>query len=117
MNTDILDQIGTLLLLGGIPALILFVIFYAVRSPWHLLQAGRSLMYFVASLLGTSVIILLSLFLGPEYECRELLRIVVYGTVAFTSWRLFFALINIQNQPPPVPREEGTVTRSEEEIV
>lgn len=108
MNETLLT-IGDWLLLSSMPALALFVGFYFFASPWKKLLVGRSLMYFAASLFLISGIVLLSLFLGPDYPGRELVRIAGYGLVSFTTWRLFFTLRHIQKNPPPADDEIGLV--------
>jgi hypothetical protein len=41
-----LDLVGLVALLAGMPALVLFVVFYWWRSDWRQYPAGRALMYF-----------------------------------------------------------------------
>lgn len=114
---ELLLLIGDFVLLSSAPALALFVGFYYFASPWRKLLVGRSLMYFAMSLLAIVVIVLLSLFLGPEYAGREFIRLVGYGLVSFTTWRLFFTLRKIQKNPPPDDDEIGLAPeKSDDEL-
>ena len=97
---ELLPTLGDIALLTSVPALVLFVGFYYFKSPWKKLLVGRSLMYFAASLLCTVVIVLLSLFLGPEYPGRDWIRLGGYVLVSITTWRLFFTLRKIQKERP-----------------
>lgn len=115
ISTETLLLLGDFILLGALPALALFVGFYYFKSPWKKLLVGRSLMYFAMALLGITVTVLLSLFLGPEYFLREWVRIILYSAVSFTSWRLFFTLRTIQNNPPPTEDEIGLAPVPEDE--
>jgi hypothetical protein len=117
MNTDILLTLGDIALLTSIPALGLFVGYYYFGSPWKKLLVGRSLMYFAVSLLIISVIVLLSLFLGPDYPGREWVRLIGYVGVSITTWRLFFTLRHIQKNPPIMPDQLGLTDFPEEEIL
>lgn len=92
------------------------MLFYYFGSPWRKLLVGRSLMYFAASLALITVIVLLSLFLGPDYVGREFVRIICYGLVSFTTWRLFWTLRKVQKESPLVSKEEGTGVREPEDV-
>lgn len=96
MLNEFLLALGDYILLGALPAIALFVGYYYFGSPWRKLLAGRSLMYFACALLGITLNVLFTLFLGPDYPGRELVRILIYGGVFITSWRLFFTLRHIQ---------------------
>jgi hypothetical protein len=114
MNTDFLLDLGDWILLSSAPALVLFVGFYYFGSPWKKLLVGRSLMYFAMSLLAIIFIVILSLFLGTGYPGREWIRIIGYGLVSVTTWRLFITLRYIQKNPPVMPEE---VIWSDDEIL
>ena len=88
--------IGNLLLLAAIPPANLFVVFYALRSPWRETLAGRSLMYVFVAISATLDQIALSVLAGPEYPGRFPIRVVMYGAIAFTFWRMFWTLLHIQ---------------------
>jgi hypothetical protein len=104
---DTIYLVGDIVLLTAIPALALFVVFYYFGSPWRRLLVGRSLMYFATSLLAICVTVTLSLWLGSDYFLREWVRLVGYALVSATTWRLFFTLRHIQNNPPPSADEIG----------
>lgn len=90
--------IGNLLLLTAIPPANLFVVFYAWRSPWRELMAGRSLMYVFAALSATLDQIALSVWIGPDYPGRYPIRVILYGAIAVTFWRMFWTLLHIQSR-------------------
>lgn len=115
--TEILLALGDYALLTAIPALALFVGFYYFGSPWRKLLVGRSLMYFAVALLLISVVVQLSLILGPTYPGREYVRLVGYVAVSFTTWRLFFTLRRIQKTPPPEVEALGLSDFPEDDIL
>lgn len=99
-SNEILFLIGTILNLSSLPALLLFIGFYFIRSPWREYEAGRALMYFAVSLAALSLSGALTNVLGPEYVGREVVRIILYGAVSYTMWGLFITLRRIQKKPP-----------------
>lgn len=117
MNNTFLLDLGDWILLSSAPALALFVGFYYFGSPWRKLLVGRSLMYFAMSLLAIVCIVALSLWLGADYPGRAWVRLIGYGLVSFTTWRLFFTLRHIQKNPPPLVTEIGLAPTDEDIIV
>jgi hypothetical protein len=117
MNTEFLLDLGNWVLLSTAIPLALFVGYYYFRSPWKKLMVGRSLMYFAMSLLLIVLVVVMSLFLGPDYFLREWVRLFGYTLVAATMWRLFFTLRHIQNNPPPAPNEIGLADFNEDDIL
>lgn len=115
--TPFLLDVGDWILFAAAPALALFVGFYYFGSPWKKLLVGRSLMYFAMSLLAIIIVVVLSLWLGPEYFAREYVRIIGYGAVTLTAWRLFFTLRHIQKNPPPDLEEIGLAPLTEDEVI
>ncbi len=115
--TPFLLDVGDWILLSAAPALVLFVGFYYFGSPWKKLLVGRSLMYFAMSLLAIILVVVLSLWLGQDYFLREWVRIIGYGAVAITAWRLFFTLRHIQKNPPPDLEEIGMAPLTEDEVL
>lgn len=91
--------IGNILLLAAIPPANLFCVFYAWRSPWRELMAGRSLMYVFVALSATLDQIALSVWIGSEYPGRYVIRILLYTAIAVTFWRMFWTLLHIQSRP------------------
>lgn len=104
---DIIYLLGDIVLLSAIPALGLFVGYYYFGSPWKTLLVGRSLMYFAVSLLVIIAIVSLSVWLGSEYFLREWVRLISYGLVSWTTWRLFITLRHIQKKGPVALEEIG----------
>lgn len=100
-----LDLVGLIALLAGMPAIVLFVGFYWVRSDWRRYPAGRSLMYFAISLALTYLwlTIRLSLYLaGLSQENTilwQLVRIVLFSAITASAYRLLFVLIVTQRAP------------------
>lgn len=97
---DIIYLLGDITLLTAIPALALFVIYYYFGSPWKTLLVGRSLMYFAISLLVIIGVVTASVWLGSDYFAREWVRLISYGLVSWTTWRLFITLRHIQKKGP-----------------
>lgn len=96
MSSDTVMDLGDLLLLSGVPAIILFAVFYGVRSKWRSTNPGRSLFYMSVAM---SVILILSAvtrYLGAEWPFREWIRLVIYGSVSVTMWRMFVVLLRTQ---------------------
>jgi hypothetical protein len=115
-----LDLIGLIALLAGMPALVLFVIFYAARSKWRKYPVGRALMYLASSLSLTYLWVAVRLGLAlsghlqqPDTLPWQLIRIVLFGAVSIAAWRLLFVLLRTQardgwsiDEPVLVPEEE-----------
>lgn len=69
-----------------------FAFSYATFFNWRLTQAGRSVMYFVLSLLSVALLSFLGRWLGPEYYGREVLRPLTWIAVFVTAFRLTWVL-------------------------
>lgn len=104
-SPDIISNVANLILVLGIPALVLFVGFYALKSPWRAEPVGRALMYFALSLTSILLFALIGVFLG-DYPGKAVVRLLMFAALTVTSWRLFFILRFIQtgkHQPPAAP--------------
>lgn len=82
-----------LLLAGGLGALV-FIVLYSGFMDWRATPAGRAILAFMVSLVSVLGLILASRFTGGDYPFRDVLRLVLYGAVFVTSWRLVFVLIS-----------------------
>lgn len=89
--------LGDFVLYAGTPAILLFVIFYGVRSDWRRLVAGRSLMYMSIAMLAIMTLAAVTAILGPDFPFRPLIRFVVYAAMSITLWKMFYTLIKIQS--------------------
>ena len=83
---------GTVLLFGAAVGTLVFGVSYAFWFRWWKTPAGRALLAFVTSLILVFLLNMLGMFLGPEYEGRELVRIGFYSTVFASSWWMVFVL-------------------------
>ena len=77
-------SLGNILLYAGLPAIILFTLLYGLNSKWYKYPEGRALMAKSTALALIGVLIAISLFLGPAYEYREVVRLLVYGFFFFS---------------------------------
>lgn len=68
-----------------------FAASYAVFFSWRRTSAGRSLMYFVLSLLALADQVLASL-IDPNYPFRDLLRAAAYTAIVIAVWRMVYTL-------------------------
>ena len=66
--------------------LTLFISLYAVRSPWLSNELGVALMFQKLGFLLVIVVILMSIFLGPDYVFRQEVRTTVYLIVGVALW-------------------------------
>lgn len=68
--------------------LIVFVFSYMTFFNWNKTQAGRSLMYFVVSLLALVLVSVTRIVAGADSAFFEILRGIVYTGLFFTTWHL-----------------------------
>jgi hypothetical protein len=106
-----LDLVGLVALLAGLPAMVLFVGFYAARSDWRKRPAGRALMYVELSLALAYLWIALRLGLAltghlevgppqpPEAVPWQLLRVAMFGGISASQWRMLYVLLVTQRAP------------------
>jgi hypothetical protein len=79
------------ILIGAIGAVV-FAVSYGVFFDWRKTPAGRSLMYFVLSLIALFTLNAIGRWTGGEYWGRDIIRIAVYSTLVLTIWRLVVVL-------------------------
>lgn len=87
--TDLIADVAIIFATFAVAA---FTFSYATFFNWRLTQAGRSIMYFVLSLLSIAVLSFLGRWLGPEYFGRELLRPLTWIAVGLTATRMTWVL-------------------------
>lgn len=87
-----LELIADIEILIGAGGAIVFAISYGLFFAWRKTPAGRSLMYFVLSLIALFCLNAIGRWTGGDYWGRDVIRIVVYSTLVFTMWRLVFVL-------------------------
>lgn len=93
-----LNEVADVLLLLALPPVILFIGFYGWRSPWRDLVAGRSLLYVLVALAAVLAQNAASVFIGSDYLGRELIRVVLYGGLVVTLWRMLWVLLHLQGK-------------------
>lgn len=67
-----------------------FMIVYATRN-WRSTDPGKAVMYAIAGINAVLLMVTIHLFTGP-YPGIEIVRVVVYGALAITSWSLVATL-------------------------
>ena len=99
--------VGDVALLVATAVCLNFTFWYSARSRWKLLNAGRSLLYVFLALDLVLLQNSLSVWVGPEYFGRQILRAMMYTSIvvavigmSWTLWRI------LQREPTPIP--EGT---------
>jgi len=97
--------VGNLLVAASSLALAFYSLFYFFFFRWREYSASRSIMYFVSSLLGVILLIVVSVFLNPiegqswndypsdVFVWRPLARFIVYGALVLATTRLGVQLI------------------------
>lgn len=91
-----LFHLGTVEL--GLVALVVnaFVVIYS-RRRWRANAYGRALMYSMASLGAVSLLTVFTLIMGPNWDYRYVVRVVIYGAILVTHLRLFQLLFARQS--------------------
>lgn len=97
-STDPLYIAGDLALLAGGPAIILFVLLYALRSKWEATTAGRTIMALAASLAMLYLFIAFVLWFEPGMQVRGWLRLAVYVFASGAMWGMTASLIRYQHR-------------------
>jgi type VI protein secretion system component VasK len=113
-TADTFNNIGTIALFLGMPGLMIFVGYYALRTRWHSSVTGRTLLYFAISLLSLYFLGAMNAVFGNDWPFRGALRLLVYISVSATIWRLTIVLLLVQagvldkdKLAPPPPHARG----------
>ena len=89
--------------------LLVFAFSYMVFFNWTKTAAGRSLLYFVLSLLGLVSVSVIRVFTDSQSDAFILARGLVYTVLVFTTWHLVFVLwtnyrrLQAKNSPHHLP--------------
>jgi len=105
-NDPLLFTLGTgILVMIGV-VLNLFVGIY-LRRNWRETTGGRAIMYSVASLAALTDLSLMTAFLGPDWEWRAAVRLIVFGGILLAHAHLLWVLITApyRDDIPPEPHE------------
>lgn len=78
-----------------------FIVVYATYANWRATPAGRALMYAIGSLNLVVLMATVHLFTGP-YPGVEFVRILVYGLLFLSAWRLTWTLVHILREGKPI---------------
>lgn len=102
MNTNpTLDWIPNTLAAFAFLGAVTFVVIYASFANWRLTAPGRALMYWVASFALLILMNTIHLATG-RYTGIEFVRIIVYGFLATSVWRLVATLVHILRGQEPI---------------
>lgn len=85
---DVLGYIVTAEIIVTCIGLLVFVVSYMTFFNWSKTQAGRSLLYFVMSLLSLVLVSVTRIIAGADSDVFEILRGIVYTGLVFTTWHL-----------------------------
>lgn len=88
--------VGDIILGFAVLEIFVFIIIYAVVSPWRSTTSGRALMYTMGSLAVLSVLLGLAILLGSDYPARPYIRIVAYALVSIAVGWMNITLLRLQ---------------------
>jgi len=94
-----LSNLSVVLAFIGIVA---FAITYIIGSQWRKTAAGRSLLWFVLSLVGVGISWMLTWSLGFDYTGKDYVKLFAYTGVAVSSWRFYIILLRLQKLSRPI---------------
>lgn len=90
--TAVLDAIVDFEILLTAAGLLTFVFSYSVFFNWTKTPAGRSLLYFVISLLALVSVSVIRVFTDSQSDAFIFARGFVYTIMVFTTWHLVLVL-------------------------
>lgn len=96
-RTDPLNVVANVFAVLGFLPVMLFVLFYGVRSQWRATLVGRALMYQSAAFTLVLAVVMVGIW-WPDMPGRALVRLICYGLLVITMWRMFFTLLHYQNE-------------------
>jgi len=97
------ETVGSILLLAGLPGLFVFVVLYAVRSPWRSNLGGRVIMQLAATELLVLTLAAGQAIWGTEWPARDWIRLFIYFAMFVAFWRLAVTVVKVQGLPPIAP--------------
>lgn len=101
---DTLNNIGDIILLVGLPASLFFFFSYVIRGRKFWTKSLIGILFVTAgfSMVLFQIIVLLSLFLGPDYFLRPFVRII--GYLLLSGSQYFQAVVyEIERRNPGSP--------------
>lgn len=101
MTESSLFLLGNIICYSGFIAIVLFTVFYGVRSPWRSTIAGKALLTQSVSFMAVILLTAVTLLLGPDFPAREFVRIGIYAFFSASTWALFITLLKVQNKKTP----------------
>lgn len=90
------DLMANVLVAVGWLGCTLFILFYALASPWHSTLPGRTLMFSKLSMWSLLTYVLWARWLDPPDLLRNLVAVTVLSGISFVQWRLFITLRLVQ---------------------
>lgn len=91
-----LYSVGNFFLYLGMAGVIVFTILYGFRSRWWRYIEGRALLAKSTTLAMISILTAATVYFGPDYWGRYVIRLVVYGLFTISSW--FFVAVLVRQQ-------------------
>ena len=105
-----------LILYSTLVPLLLFVVYFGLRSSWYTSKTGRMIMGLAVGLTALLLMGTLQRYWDPSF--MDILRVIVYSLLNIGVWRLFFTLRYIQRtnedgtqEPLDIQRLWRTITR------
>lgn len=101
MHTEIsyhtFSILANLELAASLLAITVFIVIYALWSPWRKLLVGRTLMYLAMSMFLVLAHNSISVWFGIAYPGRNWVRLFLYFFLTAMLWRLVYTLLKVQN--------------------
>lgn len=99
---DQINNIADIILLTSLPAVVYFTISYGIRAKWWKTLIGIMFFSLGAALTIFDSIVLLSLFLGPDYYGRPVIRVVGYVLLSLSLYFICIVYEVERRSPTPV---------------
>lgn len=111
--SDLLQSLVDLEIIVVCVGLVVFVVSYMSFFNWRKTSAGRSLLFFVISLLALVCCSVIRVFTGSDSMIFAISRGIVYTTLVFTTWHMVRVLWTSYHRQdplhfPPVPAKSST---------
>lgn len=100
-DPTMLDMLADLLLLGAGVGVALFTIIYATVFRWHKTPTGIAILSFTLGLTLVLCLVLVNRLLGGDYEGRDIVRVIVYGTNFIAAWGMVLLLLRGRHKGEP----------------
>jgi len=106
MLDQIIDWTITVLILAAGLGAAVFTVSYIAFFRSEATPAGRALRDLGIALTALFILVIVGALVG-DYAGREFVRLVVYGFLTFTMWRLVGTLWRYRRAPIGIPRRSG----------